>query len=150
MVDIEDSVKGSTFSLGSESVMDSFVKVKFAGGSGDIVIGSSVYINSGCVLYSGNGITIGNNVSVAANVVFAPVNHQYKDKNKLIQHQGFCESKGGIVIEDDVWIGAGCVILDGAIVRRGAVIGAMSLVREEVTAFSIQSGNPLRVKGWRE
>lgn len=150
MADIEASSRGSTFSLGANSMIDSFVKVKFAGGNGDIVIGESVYINSGCVLYSGNGISIGNNVSIAANVVFAPVNHQYKEKSILIQNQGFCESKGGIVIEEDVWIGAGCVILDGAIVRCGAVVGAMSLVRGEVKEFSIQSGNPLSVKGWRK
>lgn len=150
MADIEDSVRGSRLVVGARSVIDSFVKVKFTGGSGDIVIGSSVYINSGCVLYSGNGITIGNNVAIAASVVFAPVNHQYKDKNILIKDQGFVASKGGIVIEDDVWIGSGCVILDGAIVRTGAVIGAMSLVRGEVAAYSIQSGNPLQLKGWRE
>ena len=150
MTDIEESVRGSTLSVGAKSVIDSFVKIKFAGGLGNIAIGSSVYINSGCVLYSGNGIAIGDNVSIAANVVFAPVNHQYRDKNSLIQQQGFCASKGGIIIEEDVWIGAGCVILDGAVVRRGAVIGAMSLIRGEVEAFSIQSGNPLSLKGWRQ
>ena len=150
MADIEDSLRGSSLSVGAKSVIDSFVKIKFAGGVGNITIGSSVYINSGCVLYSGNGILIGDNVSIAASVVFAPVNHQYRDKNTLIQQQGFCASKGGILIEDDVWIGAGCVILDGAKVRRGAVIGAMSLVRGEVEAFSVQSGNPLSLQGCRQ
>lgn len=150
MADIEDSIRGSSISIGAKSVIDSFVKIKFAGGAGNITIGSSVYINSGCVLYSGSGIIIGNHVSIAANVVFAPVNHQYRDKNTLIQQQGFCASKGGIIIEDDVWIGASCVILDGAIVRRGAVIGAMSLVRGEVQALSVQSGNPLSLQGWRQ
>ncbi len=62
--------------------------------------------------------------------------------------QGF--TSRGIVIEDDVWIGAGCVFLDGAIVRKGAVIGAMSLVRGEIAAYSINAGNPLRQYGFRE
>jgi virginiamycin A acetyltransferase len=150
LADIEKSVRGSGFSVGASSVIDSFVKVKFAGGLGDIEIGEGVYINSGCVLYSGNGIKIGDHVAVAANVVFAPVNHQYADKNLLIKNQGFLPSKGGIIIEDDVWIGAGCVILDGACIRRGAVIGAMSLVRGEVAANSVQGGNPLQFKRWRE
>ena len=136
--------------MGVKYVIDSFVKIKFEGGVGNITIGSSVYINSGCVLYSGNGIAISDNVSIAANVVFAPVNHEYRNRDTLIQQQGFCASKGGIIIEDDVWIGAGCVILDGAVVRRGAVIGAMSLIRGEVEAFSIQGGNPLSLKGWRQ
>lgn len=133
LCDIEDSVKGSKIIIGANSVIDSFVKIKPAGGLGDLIIGEKVIINSGCVIYTGNGIIMGNNISVASNCTFAPTNHQFIDKNKLINQQGFCQSKGGIIIEDDVWIGANCVILDGAIIRRGAVIGAGSTVRGEIT-----------------
>ena len=130
LCDIEDSVKGSKIIIGANSVIDSFVKIKPAGGLGDLIIG---------------GIIMGNNISVASNCTFAPTNHQFIDKNKLINQQGFCQSKGGIIIEDDVWIGANCVILDGAIIRRGAVIGAGSTVRGEITEYTINVGNPLRV-----
>lgn len=150
LADIEASVRGTRFVLGANSIVDSFVKVKPAGGSGDIVIGSHTVINSGCVFYSGNGVTIGDHVAIAANCVFAPVNHEYASKDRLIRQQGFRPSKGGIVIEDDVWIGAGCVLLDGAVLRRGCVIGALSLVRGEVPAYSIQGGNPLTLRGWRK
>jgi virginiamycin A acetyltransferase len=148
--DIEDSARGSIIKIGAASVIESFVKIKPAGGSGDVIIGKSVYINSGCSFYSGNGVLIGNNVSIASNCVFAPVNHQFSDKHVLIQDQGFRPSKGGIIVEDDVWIGAGSIILDGTILRKGCVIGAMSLVRSEITAFSIQAGNPLSLLGWRQ
>lgn len=147
--DIEDSLRGSQIIIGNHSVIDSFVKIKPAGGMGDIIIGDHVVINSGCVLYSGNGITIGNNVAIAANCVFAPVNHAVSSKDRLIREQGFMASKGGILIEEDVWIGAGCVLLDGAVLRRGCVIGAMSLVRSEVPEYSINAGNPLCQIGWR-
>lgn len=150
MADIEDSKRGSQISVGDNSVIDSFVKVKPAGGVGDLTIGNNTTINSGCVLYTGNGIVLGNNVAVAANCVFAPVNHQYKERAVQICKQGFMPSRGGIIIEDDVWIGAGTVLLDGAILRRGCVIGALSLVRGEVPAYSIQAGNPLRLLSWRE
>lgn len=149
LADIEESTRGTLYRVGAHSVIDSFVKFKPAGGSGNIIIGNHVTINSGCVFYSGNGITIGNHVAIAANCVFAPVNHEFQDKNRLITEQRFRPSKGGIVIEDDVWIGAGCVILDGTILRRGCVIGAMSLVRGEVAAYSIMAGNPLVQKGQR-
>ena len=145
LCDIEDSVKGSKIIIGANSVIDSFVKIKPAGGLGDLIIGEKVIINSGCVIYTGNGIIMGNNISVASNCTFAPTNHQFIDKNKLINQQGFCQSKGGIIIEDDVWIGANCVILDGAIIRRGAVIGAGSTVRGEITEYTINVGNTLRV-----
>ena len=149
LADIEESRRGTVFELGAGSVIDSFVKVKPAGGSGDVRIGCNTVINSGCVLYTGNGITIGDNVAIAGNCTFAPSNHAYRRKDLLIREQGFGASKGGIIIEDDVWIGAGCVLLDGTILRRGSVIGAMSLVRGEVPEYAIRAGKPLEHLGWR-
>ena len=148
--DIEESQFGTIIRVGANSVIDSFVKIKPVGGRGDVLIGSHSVVNSGCVIYSGNGVTIGDNVAIAANCVFAPVNHEFRDLNRLIREQRFRPSKGGILVEDDVWVGAGCVLLDGAILRRGCVIGAMSLVSGEVPAYSIQAGNPLRMLGCRE
>lgn len=148
--DIEDSIRGTRIVIGAYSSIDSFVKLKPAGGTGNVVIGERTVINSGCVLYTGNGISIGNDVAIAANCTFAPVNHAYKDKSRKINQQGFLPSRGGIVIEDDVWIGANVIVLDGAILRTGCVIGAGSLVRGEILAYSIQAGNPLRHLGWRE
>lgn len=147
--DIEDSTKGSKIIVGANSVIDSFVKIKPAGGSGDLIIGENSFINSNCVLYTGNGISIGDNVAIAANCTLAPVNHEYKSKDILIRSQGFKPSKGGIVIEDDVWIGANCVLLDGATLRRGCVIGAGSIVRGEIQAYSVNAGTPLITVGWR-
>lgn len=148
--DIEDSVRGSRIVIAAFVGIDSFVKIKPAGGVGDLMIGERTVINSGCVLYTGNGIQIGKDVAIAANCTFAPVNHAYQEKSRRINEQGFLPSKGGIVIEDDVWIGANCVILDGAILRQGCVVGAGSIVRTEVPAYSIQVGNPLRLVGWRK
>lgn len=149
MADIEDSVRGTRIIIRDNAVIDSFVKFKPAGGTGDIIIGDGTVINSGCVLYSGHGIEIGRNVAIAANCTFAPINHAYAQKDLSIREQRFKPSKGGIIIEDDVWIGAGCVFLDGAILRKGCVIGALSLVRGEVPAYAVCAGNPLRTIGQR-
>ncbi|CDM24606.1 Galactoside O-acetyltransferase [Castellaniella defragrans 65Phen] len=149
LADIEDSVRGSRIVIGERSVVDAFVKVKPAGGTGDMVVGADVVINSGCVFYTGNGIVIGDSVAIAANCTFAPVNHEYRSRDRLIRSQGFRPGKGGIVIEDDVWIGANCVLLDGACVRRGAVIAAGSVVRGELQAYGVYGGNPLRQLGSR-
>lgn len=149
LADIEDSVRGSRIVLGAHSVIDSFVKIKPAGGVGDVVLGSHVTINSGCVLYTGHGIRIGNHVAIAANCTFAPVNHAYADKDRLICEQGFLPSKGGITIEDDVWIGANCVLLDGAVLRQGCVVAAGSVVRGELAAYTVYAGQPLAPIGER-
>ncbi len=143
LADIENSVRGSRFAVGSNSMIDAFVKIKFSGGSGDIVIGRYCYINAGCVLYSGNGITLGNNVLVAANCTFAPTNHAFADRDMPIRLQGFQASRGGIVVEDDVWIGANCVILDGAHIGQGCVIAAGSVVRGRLDPFGVYGGSPL-------
>ena len=147
--DIEDSVRGTRIVVGAHSVIDSFVKIKPAGGVGDVVIGEHVAINSGCVLYTGHGIQIGNHVAIAANCTFAPVNHAYQDGSRLIREQGFLPSKGGIVVEDDVWIGANCVLLDGARLRQGCVLAAGSVVRQEIPAYTVWAGQPLRQVGAR-
>lgn len=142
LADLESSERGTMVSIGADCRIDSFVKIKPSGGIGDVLIGERCYLNSGCVLYSGNGIHIGNDVLIAANCTLAPVNHAFVERDRLIREQGFCPSRGGIVIEDDVWIGANCVILDGAVIRRGCVVGAGSLVRGELPAYSICRGTP--------
>ena len=150
LADVEASVRGTLIAIGAHSVIDSFVKIKPAGGNGNLVIGEHVVINSGCVLYTGQGIRIGNHVAIAANCTLAPVNHAYQERSRLIREQGFLPGRGGIVIEDDVWIGANCVLLDGAVLRRGCVVGAGSLVRGELAPYTVYGGQPLRVLGERQ
>jgi len=143
--DIEESVRGSNIEIGAGAVVDSFVKIKPAGGRGNIVIGPESVVNAGCVLYTGNGISIGSSVLIAANCTFAPTNHEFSEKDKTIRSQGFAPSKGGILIEDDVWIGANCVLLDGAIVRTGSIVGAGSVIRGELPAYGVYGGNPIKL-----
>jgi len=149
LADIEDSTRGSVLFIEQGVHIDSFVKIKFTGGKDDIRIGKNSYINSGTVIYSGNGISIGENVLIAPNCTLAPTNHAIK-RNANIIDQGFMESRGGIIIEDDVWIGANTVILDGAILRKGCLVGAHSLVNKELESYSINVGSPTKKIGYRE
>jgi acetyltransferase-like isoleucine patch superfamily enzyme len=145
LADLEPSLRGSRLVVGPRSSIDAFVKIKFAGGAGDIVIGADCRINSACVLYGGHGVTFGDEVLVAAGCIFVPANHAVADIGRSIRVQGHLPSKGGVVIESDVWIGANCVFLDGAIVRRGAVINAGSIVSGEIPPFVIAGGQPCKV-----
>lgn len=149
LADLEISVRGSCIRVGPEVRIDSFVKMKFAGGLGDIVLGAGCYINSGTVIYSGHGVTLGANVLVAANCTLSATNHAFADRNRPIRDQGFMVSRGGITIEDDVWVGANCTLLDGTVVRRGAVIAAGAVLRSEVPTFAIVAGSPARQIGSR-
>ena len=92
---------------------------------------------------------IGRGVLIGANCTFAPTNHNFERADIAISKQRFQPSRGGVVIEDDVWIGASSVLLDGALIRSGAVVGAGSLVRGELEAYTVYAGNPLRKIGRR-
>jgi virginiamycin A acetyltransferase len=143
-VSLEVSSRGTHTYIGRQSVVDDFVKIKHVGGQGDIRLGEFVFINSGTVIYSGNGVTIGDSVLIGPNCSLVPVNHQISDVGVLIRLQGFKPSKGGIVIKDNVWLGANVTVLDGSIINEGTVVGANSLVIGELEPRCIYAGNPLR------
>lgn len=149
LADIEPSARGTLIQIGARTMVDAFVKIKPAGGSGEVVIGEDCAINSGCVLYTGNGIRIGDAVLIAANCTLAPTNHEFGDVSKRIRDQGFQPSRGGIVIEDDVWLGANVVVLDGAVIGKGAIVAAGSVVRGVLEPYSIYAGAPAKRVGAR-
>ena len=130
-------------------MVDAFVKIKATGGMGDLTIGADCAINSGTVIYTGNGITIGDAVLIAANCTLAPTNHAFSDPSRRIRDQGFQPSRGGIIIGDDVWLGANVVVLDGANIGQGCVIAAGSVVRGTLEPYSIYAGTPAKRVGAR-
>lgn len=149
LADIEASVRGTRIEIGARSMVDAFVKIKPAGGSGDVVVGEDCAINSGTVIYTGNGVRIGDGVLIAANCTLAPTNHAFGDRSRRIRDQGFQPSRGGIVIEDDVWLGANVVVLDGAVIGKGCVVAAGSVVRGVLEPYSIYAGVPAKRVGPR-
>lgn len=109
-----------------------------------------MYINSCCVLYSGNGIVIGNDTLIAAGCILAPTNHEFEAKHRLIRDQGFRPSKGGIIIENDCWIGANSVLLDGAHLECGAVISAGSIIRGRVPSHAVCASSEKNIIKYRQ
>jgi virginiamycin A acetyltransferase len=150
LVDIESSIRGSNLNIEDGVTIDSFVKIKFAGGTGDINIMENVYINSGVTIYSGNGVSIGSGTLIAANTTIAATNHEYKSKAESIIKQRFMKSKGGVIIEEDCWIGSNCVILDGTHLGKGCVVGAGTIIKGIWENYSIIHGNPAKINGKRQ
>jgi len=58
-------------------------------------------------------------------------------------------TKGNVTIGNDVWIGHECLILSGVTLGDGVVVGAGSVVRQNVPPYAIVAGNPARVAGFR-
>lgn len=110
---------------------------------GAIRIGEDFSLNPYSVLYGHGGLSIGNSVRIAAGCVIIPANHVFKDPHTAIRDQGL--TKLGIVIEDDVWVGANVTILDGAHISRGCVIAAGSVFRGQTEPFGVYAGIPARM-----
>jgi len=109
----------------------------------NIVIGDNVSLQSGSVIYG--QVSIGNDTRIATQVTIVASSHNYQDRNKLIRKQGY--SAQGIVIGEDVWIGAGAKILDGSVIGNGCVIGANAVVKGTLEPYGVYVGSPaIKVK----
>ncbi|MEJ7587418.1 MAG: DapH/DapD/GlmU-related protein [Ferruginibacter sp.] len=103
-------------------------------------------------------LTIGDFVSIAENVIFIlGGNHQV---NTITPYPLYSQlvgaapgrdarTKGPIIIEDEVWIGFGTIILSGTRIGKGAIIGAGSVVTADIPAYAIAGGNPAKVIRYR-
>lgn len=108
----------------------------------DLILGNYVQINWGCYISGEGGLEIGDRVLIGPNVCILSAGHGYLDDKKLIQEQGLTHGK--IVIEEDVWIGGGSVIMQGVRLGKGCVIGGGSTVVRDVHPYSVVAGNPAK------
>lgn len=101
------------------------------------------------------GVLIGKNVCISEGTFIRAASHQYADPLKSVAEQGHCAKevftkdgqRASIIIEDNVWIAAHCVILSGAKIGKGSIISAGSVVASEIPEYSLVAGNPSRVVG---
>lgn len=130
---------GAHCHIAESTVMRSF--------AGNIEISDYVLLNYGCILLGNGGIQIGENSKLAPYCVVAASNHRFDDPEIAIRLQGVTSQ--GIKIGKDVWVGAHCVILDGAEIGDGAIIGAGAVVLGKIPALGIAVGVPAKVIKFR-
>ena len=141
-----DTKYGGSITIGKKCELLNGVLLMTYGGT--IEIGNNCSINPYSIIYGHGNLKIGNNVLIAAHTVIIPANHIFSDHSKPINNQGL--TKLGIVIEDDVWIGAGCKILDGVTIGKGSVIAAGAVVNKDVANYTIVGGVPAKFIKKRE
>lgn len=114
---------------------------------GPINIGNEVAINHACSIDGGKaGIFIGDRTRIANNVTIYAFNHGMSPDSSIYQQP---VSSEGIVIGEDVWIGAQAGIVDGVTIGNQAVIGMGAVVTKNVPDYAIVAGNPARIIGDR-
>ena len=105
-----------------------------------VFLGNNVGIGSNCAILS--DLVVGNDVLIAPSVAFLSRRTHRYDIVGVSTFQSPRGDKGEIVIEDDVWIGYGAIIMSGVRIGRGAVIGAGALIQNSVPAYTIVVQRP--------
>jgi acetyltransferase-like isoleucine patch superfamily enzyme len=122
---------------------------------GEIAIGDYCFIGPDTRIWSAKKIFIGNRVLVSHNVNIHDNNSHPVDSH--LRHLDFVEifsnglqkendlNEKEIIIEDDVWIGFNATIMKGVKIGRGSIVGANTIITDDVPPYSIIVGNPARI-----
>lgn len=141
---IEDNVTLNSRNAGYHLNMHSPVKILADRTGAAIRIGENTRIHGSCI-HAYESVVVGRNCLIAANCqIFDGNGHDLSFPNVSDRIHTSGRSRP-VTIEDDVWIGANCVILPGASIGRGAVIGANSVVTGRIPPMVVAAGNPARV-----
>jgi acetyltransferase-like isoleucine patch superfamily enzyme len=107
-----------------------------------IKIGQDSLIGEYSVIRGQGGVQIGDRVYASPFTQIIAVNHIFDDPNRPFVEQGITAE--GIIIEDDVWLGAGAIITDGVRVGQGAVVAAGAVVTKDVPPHTVVGGVPAK------
>lgn len=108
---------------------------------GHITIGDRVSIGEHSIIAGHGGVEIGNFSIIAGHCYITAADHIFLDGEMT----RFCGERAlGIVIEENVWLGAGCIVLDGVKIGAGTIVGAGSVVTESVPPNCICYGVPCK------
>jgi acetyltransferase-like isoleucine patch superfamily enzyme len=115
-----------------------------APGEARVRIGAGTFLNLGVMVAVAELVEIGDHCMFANGCFISDASHRFDDPDRPVPWQGFT-SKGPTRIEDNVWCGAHVVITSGVTVGRRCVIGANSVVTQDLPPYSIAAGAPARV-----
>lgn len=131
----------SNLKFGRGCTVSSFTKIKAA--DGPLNIGDRCGFGTGCFVSSGEkGLTIGDNLVCGPNVVIMASSYKHDSRGVHLHDQG--ATSRGTRIGNNVWIGAGSVVLDGSDIGDNSIIVANSLVSRRHSPDSVLQGNPAK------
>lgn len=138
---------GENFSCDQRLRLDAFDEFLGETFNPEIIIGNNVSIQKDCHIGAINKIVIGNNVLIASKVYISDHSHGEITKEALLlpPAQRKLYSKGPVIIEDNVWLGEGVVVLSGLTIGENSIIGANAVVTKSLSRNSVAGGNPARI-----
>ncbi|MBA3328118.1 MAG: acyltransferase [Solirubrobacterales bacterium] len=115
-----------------------------APGAARVRIGEGTFLNLGVMVAATDLVEIGANCMFANGCFVTDGNHRFDDSSLPVTWQGFT-SKGPTRIGDNVWCGANVVVTSGVTIGERCVVGANSVVTQDIPAYSIAAGAPAKV-----
>ena len=141
-VDMSEDVHPNFVKMGSRVKLRAGT-IAFGSAGRELEIGDDVFIGFHCVLQGGGEkLTIGNRVTLAYGVM---VHSDSGPNTSPLLQKSYPITAAPVTIEDDVWIGDCAVILPGVTIGKGSVVGAHSVVKENVPPGSVVAGCPAKV-----
>ncbi len=136
----ENIVLGENVYVGHYAILKGYYK-------GLMEIGDRTWIGQQCFFHSGGGLRIGARVGIAPGVrIITSVHGEVgTDTAVLFSPIEFAP----VQVDDDADIGVGSVVLPGAHIGKGAIIGANSVVKGEIPPYAIAAGSPARIIRFR-
>jgi galactoside O-acetyltransferase len=130
--------------LGDDVVLSNNVMLSVKDGA--LRIGDHVGIGAQTIIHSAADcpVTVGSDVAIGPRCYIVAGGNYRTGRRDLPMWQQGIEPDGGCAIRDNVWIGAGAIILGGVTVGRGSIVGAGSIVTRDVPEDTICAGNPAR------
>ena len=112
-----------------------------------IEIGDNCMLREGCHVTAANKITIGKNLLTGTNVLITDNSHGTSSREQLETSPLLRQihSKGEVSIGDNVWLGNNVCVMPSVTIGDGAIIGANSVVTQDIPAYAIAAGVPARV-----
>lgn len=108
----------------------------------DITLGHNVQFGNYCNIAC--NVHFGNNILMAGRVCFiGKHDHEFNLPGQTIWH-GERGNNGTTIVEDDVWIGTGAIIMSGITIGKGSIIAAGSVVTKDIPSCEIWGGNPAK------
>src|SRR6266568_6434350 len=137
-----DEVRALFSDLIGKKVDDSFLLIPpfYTTGGVDISIGRNVFVNQNCTFYDLGGLDIADDVMIGPNVSIITAGHPLEPSQRRAATIGT-----PIVIEKNVWIAAGAIIIGGVTVGENSVVAAGSVVTKDIPPNTLAGGNPAKV-----
>jgi acetyltransferase-like isoleucine patch superfamily enzyme len=134
-------------SLGDHVIVKEGARICPTNPDAAVAIGDWTTIGYHTFIFATISIAIGRNCLIAPFCYLVDSNHGI-ERGRLIREQPLHAAP--IRVNDDVWLGVGAVVLKGVTIGEGAVVGAHSVVTDDVPPYAIVAGSPARIIGHRE